>query len=275
MMINDSKIIFCKNMIKWKESSHTWHLHLYRFVFFVWLLTISESLLPLLALESNCFLGSSLFPLEFCHIFAKVGLPRPCGLSRPSPLALEALFEEDGLQRDGSKSCPVFGCPTRFMDDFWKQWYLIPSLGNYSYPFATYFWDDFPFPKVGYVHRSLEGVFFPLWTWVNSDVCFTGESFQHDLNSRRQRSPRQPMAVIQLRSLFHEQQQYVGVSHPGGTCKIWCYETRNAADLEAATKTDWKKNESRVSLALPPMKTSTCVENWWLEDEIYLEMATF
>ena len=45
---------------------------------------------------------------------SKVGLPRPCGLSRPSPLeSLEALFEEDGLQRDGSKSCPaleVLGC---------------------------------------------------------------------------------------------------------------------------------------------------------------------
>ena len=89
---------------------------------------------------------------------------------------------------------------------------------------------------------------------------------------------RQPMParwVIQLRSLFHEQQQYVGVSDPGGTCKIWCYETRIQQTWKPQRKQIEKKNESRVSLALPLLKTSTFVENWWLEDEIYLEMVTF
>ena len=59
--------------------------------------------------------------------------------------------------------------------------------------------------------------------------------------------------AIELRSLFHEQQQYVGVSHPGGTCKIWCYETRNA-DLEATTKTDWKKTRVVFHWHYPPWK---------------------
>ena len=148
-MINDSKNIFCTNMIKWNESythdTRTW----LRFVFcVVMIIDYSETLLPFLALERTGFLGSSLFPLDFCHIFAKVGLPRPCGLSRPSPLALEALFEEDGLQRDGSKSCPVLDVH-KIHGWFLETMILYHPWETTVIRLQNTFEMIFPFPKVG------------------------------------------------------------------------------------------------------------------------------
>ena len=152
-------------------------------------------------------------------------------------------------------------------------WFL--ETNDTWYPFATYFWDDFSFSKGGSVVIVRWRVIFFFPCEPESIVMFVlrGNPSNMTWNSR------QPMTVrwaIQLRSLFHEQQQYVGVSHPGGTCKIWCYETRNADDWKPQQKTDWKKTTRVVfHCHYPLLKTSTFVENWWLEDEISLEMVTF
>ena len=162
---------------------------------------------------------------------------------------------------------PVLDVP----QDSWmisgNQWYLI-SVCNI---FLRWF---FLFQRWECCDRSLEGnIFFPCEPESIVMFVLRGNPSNMTWNSR------QPMTVrwaIQLRSLFHEQQQYVGVSHPGGTCKIWCYETRNADDWKPQQKTDWKKTTRVVfHCHYPLLKTSTFVENWWLEDEISLEMVTF